>query len=441
MQSVLRAESEPVREGGHGYPYARSALVRESRRLPFHIRALRTIIAVVAVVGVLSSCFGTLRAQEPPGEHPGVPIVKNEAPSWLPGHGWRFSEQPILDIGVVEGDTNYQFYRISSVVRLQDGRIVVADGGNSRLKFFDASGRFLRSSGRKGGGPGEFATLSWVRQLDTDTLVTWDPRNQRLSVFTPDGDYVRSVRPQTSGSAALRVLGAWGDGDLLASMRVGDSGPLKESEIVRESFLYIRYASDGSILDTVGRFPGSEFYQVGSHEGSTISTMAVAVPFMRGPHVALSVGGFYFGTGDTYAIGAYGRDGTLTSILRCGQGNRRVTSDIAARYKEERLHNVGNANVRRTFERAWSTIPFPETMPAYQGLFADDGGNLWVRDYAVPGETDPPWQVFDAEGRWLGRVDGVPGFALSQVGADFALGVWKDDMGVEHVRLYRLVRA
>ena len=101
---------------------------------------------------------------------------------------------------------------------------------------------------------------------------------------------------------------------------------------------------------------------------------------------------------------------------------------------------MGNANVRRTYERAWSTIPFPKTMPAYQALFADDVGNLWVRDYQAPDETDPPSQAFNREGTWLGRVSAIPGFTPGQIGADFALGVWKDDMGVEHVRLYRLVK-
>ena len=79
-------------------------------------------------------------------------------------------------------------------------------------------------------------------------------------------------------------------------------------------------------------------------------------------------------------------------------------------------------------------------MPAYQALFADDVGNLWVRDYQAPDEMNPPWQVFNQEGTWLGRVSAIPGFTPGQIGADFALGVWKDDMGVEHVRLYRLVK-
>jgi hypothetical protein len=236
------------------------------------------------------------------------------------------------------------------------------------------------------------------------------------------------------------VLGAWANGSLLVSYRLDADKDLQQREIVRESFLYVRYEGDGTVADTMGRFPGNAFYQVASREGSTIHTISVAAPFMRSPHVALGPRGFYFGTGDSYAIGEYARNGTLSLIIRCAQGNRPVTAQVAARYKEEILGAMNNPNVRRVQERAWADMTFPTTMPAYGALFVDDEGNLWVRDYAAPGEAAPPWQVFDGQGAWLGPVAAVPGFTPSQIGGDFALGVWVDELGVEHVRMYPLVK-
>jgi hypothetical protein len=32
-----------------------------------------------------------------------------------------------------------------------------------------------------------------------------------------------------------------------------------------------------------------------------------------------------------------------------------------------------------------------------------------------------------------------PGFAPSEIGRDYVLGVWKDDVGLEHVREYSIV--
>jgi len=161
---------------------------------------------------------------------------------------------------------------------------------------------------------------------------------------------------------------------------------------------------------------------------------------MRSPHVALAPNGFYFGTGDSYSIGLYARDGALTRIVRCAQGNRPVTSAVAARYKEEALASITNPNVRRVQERAWAEMPFPKTMPAYGGFLVDDEGNVWVRDYRAPGDPPPSWQVFDANGLWLGSVASIPGFSPTHIGPDFALGVWVDELGVEQVRRYSLLK-
>ena len=73
----------------------------------------------------------------------GVEIVENTRPKWPDGGGWRLSASAKLDIGVVEGDDEYQFFEITGAVELGDGRIVVANSGTGELRFFDASGSFI----------------------------------------------------------------------------------------------------------------------------------------------------------------------------------------------------------------------------------------------------------------------------------------------------------
>ena len=57
--------------------------------------------------------------------------------------------------------------------------------------------------------------------------------------------------------------------------------------------------------------------------------------------------------------------------------------------------------------------------------------------------TDEPrrWSVFDREGRWLGSVETPAGLSVREIGEDYLLGTWKDDVGVEHVRVHRLDRS
>jgi hypothetical protein len=84
-------------------------------------------------------------------------------------------------------------------------------------------------------------------------------------------------------------------------------------------------------------------------------------------------------------------------------------------------------------------MPLPETMPAYRQFLVDDEGNLWVAEYKRRGEQ-PSWAVFDPEGQFLGNVDTPADGRVSHIGSDFVLGIWDDEMDVQQVRMYRLVK-
>jgi hypothetical protein len=91
-------------------------------------------------------------------------------------------------------------------------------------------------------------------------------------------------------------------------------------------------------------------------------------------------------------------------------------------------------------EQRLADLPVAETLPAHAQLVVDSERNLWVQDYPVPGAERNRWAVFDPEGAWLGMVDMAPDFSVFQIGADFVLGRWSDEVGVEHVMFYELIK-
>ena len=63
------------------------------------------------------------------------------------------------------------------------------------------------------------------------------------------------------------------------------------------------------------------------------------------------------------------------------------------------------------------------------------------------GEEPPPWQVFAADGTWLGPVALPPGLDRGvityqapylRIGSDYVLGIWKDELDAHTVRVYGL---
>ncbi|HUF27499.1 MAG TPA: hypothetical protein VMM18_11025 [Gemmatimonadaceae bacterium] len=62
-----------------------------------------------------------------------------------------------MQIGTVEGDPALQFFEIAGIVRLDDGAIVVLDGGARELRYFGADGRFINRAGPEAAGQASFA--------------------------------------------------------------------------------------------------------------------------------------------------------------------------------------------------------------------------------------------------------------------------------------------
>lgn len=98
------------------------------------------------------------------------------------------------------------FGRIRSIVADGDGTIYVADNLANEVRVFGADGSYVRTIGRRGGGPGEFGDLYSLAWLG-DELVAMDPRNARLGRFRKDGSWVQGIRhyPITGPGTFIRL--------------------------------------------------------------------------------------------------------------------------------------------------------------------------------------------------------------------------------------------
>jgi hypothetical protein len=253
----------------------------------------------------------------------GVRITVNSDYQWPEGEGWRLSDQPQLDIGTLEGEDHYQFFRIINAITLSDGRLVVANSGTSELRFFDSQGDFLFSSGRKGGGPGEFEALWTISALAGDSVLALDRRLRRMSVFGPDGAFARSFMfTSLAGGASLPMpLGLTADEDLVVSERAFATGETRTG-FTRDSTYYLLVDANGALVDTLGFFPDSEWYIKTEGEAIYSSTP----PFARSSESAVHGSGFYFGSSDSYDIAYYSAAGILERLIRRERPNLPVTS-------------------------------------------------------------------------------------------------------------------
>ena len=199
--------------------------------------------------------------------------------------------------------------------------------------------------------------------------------------------------------------------------------------------LAFRYSSeDGSFLNGLGTYYGSE--QI-FRTGRTQIVHVNPRPFGKNSVVAAKGNNLLVGNQDSYEIRVKTNLDTLTTIVRLDRENAPVTQEHLDRYKNARLVNV-HARERADREAQLDSLPFPETMPAYETFLVDTEGNLWVADYRPFGVEPRTWNVFDTSYHLLGTVETPLRLTILDIGSDYILGSWREANGTESVRMYGL---
>ncbi len=367
----------------------------------------------------------------------GVTIVENAGLAEVGDLAWSISEAPELPIGALDGDPEYQLFQVQDAIRLDDGRILVANAGSGEIRVYDAEGIHLDSCGGRGEGPGEFAHTTTVGLWPgTDSVAVWDLRLSRLSLFDHEGAFGRTQRFDNAGGLQ-RARSVWqlpSGRVVLMDLEFGDLSEAGGMRRVPERFVLTE--ADGSLVAEVGEFAGMETWMQFSGEALNI----VRLPLAR-QNVAAQVGdGMAIGSNESFELSLFDAEGALSRIVRVATPPREVTEALVRGEIEFRAGSMPE-EARVGYRASMEEIPAPESLPVFSEVLDDPMGNVWVRLFQLPSETGPtPWAVFDSGGVLLGRVHTPEGLQVYQIGTDVVIGSREDELEVEHVEVWGLRR-
>lgn len=373
----------------------------------------------------------------------GIGIVENHGEGWDTAGGWQIVEPPVLEIGAVSSpDPAIEFSRIGGVTRLTDGRIVVLENQASEIRYFGPTGQHLLTRGGRGGGPGEFNFAASLLRLPGDTILVEDRPRIRHVFFDPSGQYVRTeVLDQERYAAA----GPWSeclsrplpDGSLLqcrpevgAAPQQPDPGP----GLLRRHSRFVRTTIAVDTIIPLGRYGGLE--QFGISAGGR--TRFARHPFHS--HTAVAAGGtplrIAIAENPAYSIEVWTPAGELEQIIRRAAARYAPTAEDDERAREVlATYAMGDDALSNRFI---AEVPRPDSAPAVLRLLYDTESNLWALRGGSLSRTVMPYDVFDRSGTFRGEVRLPHGFTPHEIGADYVLGVFRDESDVPFVRLYRL---
>jgi hypothetical protein len=358
------------------------------------------------------------------------------------GPTWTVAPEPLLDIGVQEGESAYELDRVVGARRLSDGSIVIANAGSGELRLFDSRGRFVRSMGREGAGPGEFRSISWVQVLPLDTILVVDPDLRRITAFSVAGELQWTASSEGTGypwPGDVRLP----DGTFVLVTETGDvwdrirSGQARVGQTDRNTAVLARYTPSGALIDTIGRFQGYE-EAITERDGRPTTTYP---PWGRLITHWLGTDRVYVGTQEAAEVRAYLPEGRLAAIIRWQEGDLAITAEDLDRFNAVQFELAGLDSVaRQAIVARTKSLPMPDARPAYGRVMLDQLGLVWISEphilIAAPGH----WTAIDPGKGVLGQLEVPSHFDVYEIGLDYVLGRWADDVGVQHVRLLGLRR-
>lgn len=330
----------------------------------------------------------------------------------------------------------------------QHGKVYVSDYAANHIKVFDAQGKFLRTLGKEGQGPGD---LSWPSQIKIvkERILVREVRNSRISILDPDGTFIKSVPfNPISRYGALHRMEALPDGRLAVlrekGVPPGFRGPLPdEQDAVLELF--------SEDLETVRAVFEKTFRSSRwGHNPQTKGPHRVRFPYHPGVFFAVSPSGaLAIGYNETYEIELVDPDkGHILTVSHSYEPVRLEERDKEEHFGRFVMAVVVN-NVRKVLPKPPDYVveltEFPEFLPPYRGLMFDPEGNLWVQLYTQSRATNV-FDVFSPEGEFLNQitVEGAPigaYFASSQLKdlrGDVLWQIERDEDGFASVAKYRL---
>lgn len=328
------------------------------------------------------------------------------------------------------------------------GRMYVFDNDSRSVLRFAPDGSLIDRIGREGAGPGEFGQNGGMVILADGGLAQWDSRNARITLFDSAGA-VRETWPVPGGFSTSNGLYTDRTGRLYLRRPVT---PPREGEILGRMGL-VALDSGGVFADSLAppdlEVP-REMYVAVRETGRSSMGSRYGPTYHWG---WLPSGNFVVAHGGRYEL-IIERSGELPLVVR------RELAPVPVDAEERADEEASILWSMRQNEPGWSWRgpPLPTTKAPLVGLATTRDGRIWAQ-VAVASETIPAeeltpprdstqpvirhrmptvYEVFTAEGRFLGRVALPPRTRLIDADGDTVWGLARDENDMPAVSRYRV---
>lgn len=257
-----------------------------------------------------------------------------------------------------------------------------------------------------------------------DGIGAFDLRQGRISLFNGDGTHSQTVLPDE------RVL--WVAGALATSAIVGSaSGPSANHA------LYIRYAPNGTVLDTIGSMDGIApiVLQWTAADGISHSLGSLCTPRPFATTIGSTLYLAHSSSGYVSSISSAGSERRIHEVQNRATLSQEYLEGLRRMYNAQNVPEEVASEALAKFGEAGGPQP-----SAWDRIVPDQDGRLWLRisDCARAPEAPHLWEVVDAERGYLGSVSIPSDYSLNAVRGSIGVAYSYDSLDVASVAILRM---
>ncbi|MFC1529667.1 6-bladed beta-propeller [Gemmatimonadota bacterium] len=352
----------------------------------------------------------------------GVPTAENRGGPGFDGELFRFEpvttlrqDEEVPDSIIFPGTPSLR--SIKGFFLDAGNRYYIYDSGGSRIAVFGPDGRYERSIGRRGQGPGEFM-VGELLDLTDGILKIIDHNQHRISRIRTDGELIEII----SGQERFQV-----GPDMFFTMqshsRYDENGHL---------WLAPGFLTTTATGDTVGAAALPEIrimYEFDTPGHGKGGKSRPAVPFTDRPcGLYLDDGSVLLTTGVDPSLTWYELDGSIRKRIELGIPRREVTRADRDRFFRDLNEQYQAADDNGKVYLGWmrDAVIFPEFRTLWNHITVDDAGYMWLEGSEMEFERIDrgggcTYHLLSPEGEYLGtsRAPGVGrttrGFFMGEV--------------------------
>ena len=348
------------------------------------------------------------------------------------------SSQPLFTVGTADGSEDQQLYRVSGAYLREDGGIVIANSGTRAIRAYNESGNLSWSTGREGGGPGEFRGIRSASRMRGDSTVVWDPPQRRLTYIGPGGNVGAVVQVESaltiplsgdSVSAFPTAMNILTNGTAVAEpgflTQVMSRGP---DGIRRDTVPLFVFGRDGSLAASIGPIAGAEtFVDAGS---------SMLMPFGHRLLIAAVGQQVFVGTGKG-PIAVYDSDGVITRSIDL-QIDPIPISDADFEAMKQRWLARMTPQSRESMAETLADLPRMDHHPLYSRLAGGSDDRLWVQLYSQRSDSLQHWVALSGEGRVITLLAVPTAYQVLDIRQDRLAILRRDELDTEQVAVFAL---